>query len=176
MGKCQFILSILPKPFYLCIEITDSYTEWIRTRMQDHASYSFMIPLCSWGNNLEKCTISIFRLHPTFSCSKITYVPSQPAFLAWHKVCFIVCSQLPSAGLFLNISLLCRMDWPCPSLVIIPQRQQVFACSYYCVCCSLCQEAMLFALLMMNLFPLSSLSSILNSSERWLDTSHLYIH
>lgn len=95
----------------------------------------------------------------------------------WHKVCFIVCSQLPSAGLSPNISPRCRMDWPYALLVIIPQRQQVFHVpTLLCVLFPLPGSYALLALLMMmNLSSSSSsLSSILNSSERWLDTSHLY--
>lgn len=146
------------------------------TRMQDHASYSFMIPLCFWGNNLEKCTISIFRMYPAFSCSKISYVPSQP--VSYHGIRFasLSGSQLPSPGLSPNISPRCCMDWPCPSSYCSPKTAGV-SLSHFIVC------AVPFARKLYSShfthdesFLLSSLSSILNSSERWLDTSHLCIH
>lgn len=42
-----------------------------------NASYRFMAPLCSWGNNLGKHTVSIFRRYFAFYHSKLPYVPSQ---------------------------------------------------------------------------------------------------
>lgn len=115
--------------FYLSTEIID--TNWARKYMNPYSS--FMIPSCSWGNNLEKLTLSVFGIHSVFYCHKISYLPSQPVSEQGIRFASLSGSHLASQCCFLTLPL--GAIWTGHTLlVIIPWRQQALSCCHFAAC------------------------------------------